>query len=148
MAVNRKFELQQVLDYRVELEKLRKQDFASARQALDAAEERLLQQQQQADQVAGQFVSAQQQIDNISEMQFYADFFARKRDELKEQQKRIMQLDLLLEERRTELAQATKDKKVMERLKEKQAQAFRKEQAYKEGLLLDELATRKNGQGN
>jgi flagellar FliJ protein len=34
----------------------------------------------------------------------------------------------------------------MERLKEKQDEAFRRELLYKEGLLLDEIATQKKGQ--
>jgi flagellar FliJ protein len=44
------------------------------------------------------------------------------------------------------LVQATKEKKVMEQLKQKQKAAFLKEQAHKEGLLLDEIATQKKGQ--
>jgi flagellar FliJ protein len=33
----------------------------------------------------------------------------------------------------------------MEQLKEKQKEAFRREMAHKEGLLLDEIATQKKG---
>jgi len=146
MAVKKKFEMQQVLNYRVELEKMRKQEFAAARQDLDAAADRLEQEKNEAAKLAEEFNGRQQQIDSIFEMRLYADFFARKRDEIKEQQRRVQSLDRVLEDRRGELVQATKEKKVMEQLKEKQKEAFLKEQAHKEGLLLDEIATQKKGQ--
>ena len=146
MAVKKTFEMQQVLNYRVELEKMRKQEFAAARQDLDAASDLLEQEKNEAAKLAEEFSGRQQQIDSIFEMRLYADFFARKRDEIKEQQRRVASLDQVLEGRREELVQATKEKKVMERLKEKQKEAFLKEQAYKESLLLDEIATQKKGQ--
>jgi len=146
MAVKKQFELQPVLNYRAELEKLRKQEFALAKQDLDAAADKLEQEKSEAAQLAEEFSKRQQEINSIYEMQLYADFFARKREEMKEQQRRIEALDRVLEDRREDLVQATKEKKVMERLKEKQKEEFRKEQAYKEGLLLDEIATQKKGQ--
>ncbi len=146
MAVKKHFELQQVLSYRVELEKVCSQEFTAARQDLDAASDRLQQEKQEAENLAQEFCGRQQHIDSIYEMQLYVDFFARKREELKEQQQRIIELDRILEARREELLQAAKEKKVMERLKDKQQQAFRREQLHKENLLLDEIATQKTGQ--
>ena len=146
MAVKKQFEMQQVLNYRAELEKLRKMDFASAKQDLDAACDRLEQEKSETELLAEEFSGRQQQIDSIFEMQLYADFFARKREEMKEQQRRIETLDRVLEDRREDLVKATKEKKVMEQLKAKQKEAFRKEIAHKEGLLLDEIATQKKGQ--
>ena len=146
MAVKKKFEMQQVLNYRVELEKMRKLEFAAARQDLDAASDLLEQEKNEAAKLAEEFNGRQKQIDSIFEMRLYADFFARKRDEIKEQQRRVQALDRVLEERRNELVRATKEKKVMEQLKEKQKEAFLKEQAHKEGQLLDEIATQKKPQ--
>lgn len=146
MAVKKKFEMQQVLNYRVELEKMSKLEFAAARQDLDAASDLLEQEKNEAAKLAEEFNGRQQQIDSIFEMRLYADFFARKRDEIKEQQRRVQTLDRVLEDRRNELVRATKEKKVMEQLKEKQKEAFLKEQAHKEGQLLDEIATQKKNQ--
>lgn len=146
MAVKKRFEMHQVLSYRTELEKLCKQDFAAAKQDLDTAADCLERERVVAEELAKEFSDRQQQIDSVFEIQLYADFFARKREEIKEHQRRVEALDQVLEDRRDELIQATKEKKVMERLKEKQEEAFRREQAYKEGLLLDEIATQKKGQ--
>jgi flagellar FliJ protein len=146
MAVKKRFEMQQVLGYRTELEKMRKQEFATAKQHLDAACDLLEQEKTEAAQLAEEFSERQQQIDSIFEMQLYADFFTRKREDVKEQQRRVDALDRVLEDRREELLQATKEKKVMEQLKEKQEKAYRREIARKESLLLDEIATQKKGQ--
>jgi len=145
MAVKKQFEMQQVLNYRTELEKLRKMDFAAAKQDLDLASDLLEKEKNEAELIGEEFSERQQQIDSIFEMQLYADFFARKREEVKEQQRRVEALDRVLEDRREDLIQATKEKKVMEQLKEKQKEAFRREIAHKEGLLLDEIATQKKG---
>lgn len=145
MSAKKRFDMHQVLNYRVELERLCKQEFAVAKQNLESASELLVQERRCAEQLASEFVTRQDQIDSVVEMQLYADFFARKREDLKECQRRVEMLDRVLEDQRTELQQATKEKKVMERLKEKQEAAFRKEQAHKEGLLLDELSVQKKG---
>jgi len=145
MVVKKQFEMQQVLNYRAELEKLRKQDFAAAKQDLEAASDLLEQEKSETELIAEEFGKRQLQIDSVFEMQLYADFFARKREELKAHQRRVEALDRVLEDRREDLLQATKEKKVMEQLKEKQKAAFRREIAHKEGLLLDEIATQKKG---
>ena len=142
----KQFDMHQVLNYRKELEKQCKQEFSSAKQNLDTACRQLEQEQQEAAALACEFCNRQQAMDSITEMQLYADFFSRKREEIKQQQHKVEQLDRVLEDRRQELQHATQEKKVMERLKEKQDEAFRRELLYKEGLLLDEIATQKKGQ--
>lgn len=146
MAVTKQFELQQVLNYRTELEKLRKQDFAAARHDLDQATEYLCWQQQQVVEQSILFNDKQNEIQNIFEMQLYVNFLAGMRDGIKRQQLHVETLESVVEERRVELTQATKDKKVLEQLKEKKAELFRKSIAYKESLLLDEIATQKKRQ--
>ncbi len=146
MPPAKRFEMQQILNYRAELERLRKQEFATAKHDLDKASEKLEQERQATDELSKEFAERQQQIESVFEMRLYADFFARKRDQLKEQQQRVEMLDRVLEDRRQDLMDATKEKKVMEQLKEKQEREFRKEQAHKESLLLDEIAIQKKGQ--
>ena len=68
-----------------------------------------------------------------------------KRLHVKEQQERVSALDRILENRREELVQATKDKKVLEALKEKKDRAFREEQQRKERDFLDEMSVQKKG---
>lgn len=145
MSTKRGFALHQVLNYRTDLERLRKQEFATARQDLDRANDRLNQERNQAADLAREFAERNGQIDSVVELQLYADFFARKREQIKQQQERIMALDRILEQRREELVQATQDKKVLESLKEKKEQEFRQEQQRKERDFLDEMSVQKKG---
>ncbi len=146
MAVKKQFALQQVLDYRLECERLCKQEFAVAKRDVDTACDQLALEKTVTEKIAVEFTNRQQEITSVYEMRLYADFFSRKREELKEQERYIEILDRVLEDRKHELLQATKEKKVMEKLKEKQKLAFLKEQAHKERLLLDEISIQKTGQ--
>ena len=145
MSSKKGFELHQVLNYRTDLERLRKQEFAAARQDLDQASDKLEQQRNEAAALARDFAERNGQLNSVVELQLYADFFTRKREEIKEQQERVTALDRILEDRRDGLVQATKDKKVLEALKEKKMQAFRQEMQRKERDFLDETAVQKKG---
>ncbi|MGE0157009.1 MAG: flagellar export protein FliJ [Geobacter sp.] len=145
MSSKKGFELHQVLNYRTDLERLRKQEFAAARQDLDQASDKLEQQRNEAAALARDFAERNGQLNSVVELQLYADFFTRKREEIKEQQERVTALDRILEDRRDDLVQATKDKKVLEALKEKKMQAFRQEMQRKERDFLDETAVQKKG---
>jgi len=145
MSSKKGFELHQVLNYRTDLERLRKQEFAAARQDLDQASDKLEQQRTEAAALARDFAERNGQLNSVVELQLYADFFARKREEIKHQQERVTALDRILENRREELVQATQDKKVLESLKEKKDLEFRQEQQRKERDFLDETAVQKKG---
>lgn len=145
MSTKKGFELHQVLNYRTDLERLRKQEFAAARQDLDQASDKLEQHRSEAVALARDFAERNGQLNSVVELQLYADFFARKREEIRQQQERVTALDRVLEDRRDELVQATKDKKVLEALKEKKTQAFRQEMQRKERDFLDETAVQKKG---
>ncbi|CAH2029990.1 flagellar export protein FliJ [Trichlorobacter ammonificans] len=146
MSSHKRFGLHQVLSYRKELERLRKLEFAAAKRNLDDACDLLEQEQRNAARLADEFAANQEKLTSVVDLQLYANFFARKRQELKVQQARIEELDQMLEVQRQQLQAATTEKKVMEQLKVKQDAAFRKEQAHKEALLLDEIAVQKKGQ--
>ena len=145
MSSKKGFELHQVLNYRTDLERLRKQEFAAARQDLDQASDKLEQQRNEAAALARDFAERNGQLNSVVELQLYADFFTRKREEIKQQQERVTALDRILEDRRDGLVQATKDKKVLEALKEKKMLAFRQEMQRKERDFLDETAVQKKG---
>lgn len=145
MSSKKGFELHQVLNYRTNLERLRKQEFAAARQDLDRASDALDRQRTEAAALARDFAERNGQLNSVVELQLYADFFTRKREEIRQQQERVTALDRVLENRRDELVQATKDKKVLEALKEKKTQQFRQELQRKERDFLDETAVQKKG---
>ena len=137
------FELEQVLIYRREMEKLRKQEFAAAKQGLEQADQELKREEELVKLLSNEYVRCQQDIGCIDDIRMYSDFFARKREEIRLQKERIECLDQIATEKRFDLMEASKEKKVLESLKEKKAAEFRQETATKERNFLDEISIQK-----
>ena len=137
------FELEQVLVYRREMEKLRKQEFAAAKQGLEQANQELEREEELVGLLTQEFQRCQQEIGCIDDMRMYSDFFTRKREEIKQQKEQIEHLDLIMNEKRSDLMEASKEKKVLESLKEKKAAEFRQDMATKERNFLDEISIQK-----
>ncbi len=137
------FELEQVLVYRREMEKLRKQEFAVAKQLLEQANQELKREEDLVELLSQEFQRCQQDIGCIDDMRMYADFFSRKREQIKQYGERIVELDQIMNDKRSDLLEASKEKKVLESLKEKKAAEFRQEMATKERNFLDEISIQK-----
>lgn len=137
------FELEQVLVYRREMEKVRKQEFAAARIQLDLANQELHREEEYVGILTQEFKSCQQNIGCIDDLRMYVDFFARKREDIRQQKEKIEQLDVVVNEKRSDLLEASKEKKVLESLKEKKAEEFKIEMATKERNFLDEISIQK-----
>lgn len=141
----KKFELEQVLNYRREIEKMRKLDFVSAKLELEHANDVLIQHESHAEELAKEFHTRQTELNSIEDMRRYVDFFSRKREDIKNQKERIDQLGSVMSDRRDDLLDATRDKKVLESLKEKKSREFKLEMAQKERAFLDEISIQKKG---
>lgn len=137
------FALEQVLNYRREIEKERKQDFVSAKQDLERASDMLKQQEMLVENLAKDFSQRQSKLDSIEDLRRYTDYFARKRKDIFQQKEQVGQLGSIVEDRREDLLVATKDKKVLESLKEKRAKESKMEIAQKERAFLDEICIQK-----
>jgi len=139
------FELEQVLGYRSEMEKLRKQEFAVAKQQLDQANLELQREEESVALLSREYRRCQQEIGCIDDMQLYLNFFSRKRVVIQQYGEQIEQLDQIMDEKRSDLMEASKEKKVLESLKKKRAVEFRQRIATKERNFLDEISIHKKG---
>lgn len=137
------FELEQVLVYRREMEKLRKQEFAVARQQLEYANQELKREEDLVEILAQEFQRCQQEMGCIDDLRMYSDFFGRKREDIKLHKLQIEQLDEVMNLKRDDLLEASKEKKVLESLKQKKADEFKLEMATKERNFLDEISIQK-----
>ena len=140
---SKKFELEQVLKYRTEVERARKQEFAVAKQNLDHACERLSQEKAMLEGLSKEFSNRQGELDSIEDIRMYSDFFSRKRLEVKDQKEQVEQLGRVADDQRDILLDASKDKKVLESLKDKKAKEFRMAMDKKEQEFMDEIAIQK-----
>lgn len=137
------FKLEQVLVYRREMEKLRKQKFAAAKHGLEQADQELKREEGLVGLLTQEFRRCQQDIGCIDDMRMYSDFFNRKREVIKQQKEQIVILDRIMNEKRSDLMEASKDKKVLEALKDKKAAEFRQYMASRERNFLDEISIQK-----
>lgn len=141
----RTFRLEQVLNYRKEIEKVRTREFATARQELEHAEERLRSEEDSATELARELREKQSVGIPAEELQLYAAFSRKLAGDIKSRRIEVACLGEELVRTREHLLEAAKEKKALESVKEKQAKALRRELAEKERSFLDELAIQKGG---
>lgn len=139
------FKLQQVLNFRKEVEKARSIELAEAKKELDHASEILKQEEQHAAKVAEELANKQSEGIDASELLMYSNFIHKKSRDIKQQRQQVDTLDLKVAERREILLDAAKEKKVLESFKEKRVAADRKELSIKERDFIDEISVQKKG---
>lgn len=141
----KRFELEQVLKYRVDLERMRSREFAVAKQDFEHASDQLVLKENQMASLAREFCQRHGELECIEELRMYANFFSRKRDEIKDQKERVEVLGRAMDDRRETLLNATKDKKVLESLKDRKTKEFKQAMNQKEQIFMDEIAIQKKG---
>lgn len=137
------FQLQQVLNYRKEVEKARKLEFVSAKREYEHATELLQRHEAEADRARVEFNNRQATGISVNELQMYSNFFSKKTNDIQRQRCQVDSLGQEMSEKREVLLDAAKEKKSLELLKEKQLLALRREQAEKERSFLDELSVQR-----
>ncbi len=141
------FGLEQVLNYRKEVEKARKQDFADAKNEFDQAHARLRREEEKIDLLNLEFMDRQIEGICAMELQMYADYFRKKESDIKFQRQNVTNLNLEVTAKREILLEAAVDKKVLEELKAKKIRAHKQNLAETEREFLDELALMKRSHG-
>jgi flagellar FliJ protein len=136
------FRLDQVLKYRKEIEKVRKQEFASAKQKLEEASTMLKIEEEGVENLNSELMDRQQQGISSAELQIYSSFIRRKSADIKNQKTNVGLLDHDLGMKRETLMDASKGKKMLETLEKKSHQKMRKEMAEKERGVMEEIAIR------
>ena len=141
------FRLQQVLNYRREVEKTRKQELAVARNEFENATRRLKSEEEKAERLARELKEKETAGILALEFQLYAEFSRKQSSDIKNQREMVSTLNEKVEERREVLLSAAKDKKVLESFKDRTIAARRLEVAAKERNFLDEIAIQGNSRG-
>jgi flagellar protein FliJ len=137
-----RFKLQSVLELKIKLEDEEKRKLGELI-ALQAREEQVLYQlQQQRAAMIQEFKDKQCSGGiNVTELQMYAYTIEKLKNDIINQQLRLREIAIRIEEQRQRLIEATQEKKIYEKLKEKQQEAWIAEEEYEEKKLIDELAT-------
>jgi flagellar FliJ protein len=137
-----RFRLQQLLDFRIERQEKAQRDLAAALRDLEREEERLAVMYRELASSYAEWNQQRKHCADINDVLIYNRYLGRLERTIKTQLARIRQQEQLVVRVRALLLQATKDKKILERLKEKRHQEFVETVNRLEQDFLDEIAAR------
>jgi len=140
-----KFKLQTVLNYRQSLEDQAQQVLSTTLQRQSEFDLKLQQQQQNLYQYDRELKQRQQEGLTVAEMDLYESQIQHCRHLIKEIQSHLQQLEQQITLERTELLHAARERRVMEKLKDKQEAAYQQELSHQERVMLDEISLRNKG---
>lgn len=130
-----KFRLEQVLNYRNQLED-------QAKMAFSAAQASLAEQIQKLEELSNELVKQQMQLyKDVHEFWLRHNYMRSLKHDIMEGELAKQRLELLVERRRNELVKASQGRQLLEKLKENQAERYAHEQKLKEQHNLDEIAS-------
>ncbi len=147
-----KFELQPVLDFRRSVEERILMAFAERARQLEIEKEKLAGLRQKKSSLVHRFGVMQKRAMKADEVASLVSFLERVRKEERAQEQRVRDAAAELDERREELLEAVKKRKVLDVLKERQEEDYRRTLTRKERSRLDEFGIdryqREEGQEN
>ena len=138
-----RFRLQSILDLRTRKEDGLKKDFSLALEALYAEEERLKALNRDLEAQLAQWDAEANGRTDISDFVMYDQYLAHLKKRILGQIRQIKVQQEKTETVRLDLVEATKDKRVLERLKERHYTDYRNRLDRLEQKFLDEIGTRK-----
>ena len=135
-----KFSLEPVLKYRKLLEEDIQKDFAVLKRQLLDEKVRLSNFEQVRDRFSGELQQKQVKSISVSDILLYTDYLQEVSKEIKKQSKRILEAEKSVDQKREELVGAMKNRKIIDRLREKGLKAHALEVSKKEQNLMNEAA--------
>lgn len=133
-----KFKLQQVLDYRAQLED-------QAKMALGRAQNELAIHQKHVDQLQGELAvqiskGYNEGIRTVDERWMQDNYIRRLKDDLEKARFRREEAEMLVHRCRSDLMRKSQDRQLLDKLRDKQREKFNHEEGQKEQYALDEMA--------
>ena len=135
-----KFSLEPVLKYRKLLEEDIQKDFAVLKRQLLDEKVRLSNFEQVRDRFSGELQQKQVKSISVSDILLYTDYLQEVSKEIKKQSKRILEAEKSVDQKREELVGAMKNRKTIDRLREKGLKVHVQELSKKEQNLMNEAA--------
>jgi flagellar FliJ protein len=140
--VNR-FNLQILLDYRKRIEEGLQIECSYIQKELESERQALLSCQQEKVRYEEELAEKESREVNLHESVLYRDYLRGMRKKIEELKNRVATKKVELDNKQEELLAATKNRKVLEKVKEKHAKAFMYELEKKERAFIDEVGIRR-----
>jgi flagellar FliJ protein len=136
-----KFRLEKVLDMRLQREKLLSKQYQELLAQAERERRFLLELQELQAERREELARKQRGSVEVQEVMNYFTYLEALAERIEEQVIRVREAEERAEEARQELLRASQERKAVEKLKEQQFEAWRKEQLRVEGVFLDEMAS-------
>ncbi len=141
------FELEKVLNYRVEMEKMQRYELAVVMNAFTGAAEILRNDEDSLARLSTEFIHRQSHGINAADLHLYSNFCRKKSSDILRQRNEVESLEMKVEAQRQNLIEASTEKKELEMFKEKRLRQQSQEMAKREQGRIDEMAIRKRVAG-
>lgn len=138
-----RFNLQVLLDYRKRIEEGFQIELSLIQRELENARQELLSSQQEKTHYEEELAERESREVNLHESILYRDYLRGIRKKIEEQRGRVATIKIKFDKKQEELLTATKNRKVLEKVKEKHANEFIQELEKKERAFVDEVGIRR-----
>ena len=138
-----RFNLQVLLDYRKRIEEGFQIELSLIQRELENARQELLSSQQEKTHYEEELAERESREVNLHESILYRDYLRGIRKKIEEQRGRVATIKIKFDKKQEELLAATKNRKVLEKVKEKHAKEFIQELEKKERAFVDEVGIRR-----
>ena len=135
-----KFSLEPVLRHRKLIEEDLQKEFGVLKRQLFDEKERLSHFEQVRNRFSGELQQEQVKSISASDILLYANFIQQVSKEIERQSEKILEAEKNVDEKREELIGAMKNRKIIDRLKEKGIKAYVQAMSKKEQSLINEVA--------
>ena len=138
-----RFNLQVLLDYRKRIEEGLQIELSQVQRELEKEKQLLTAYQREKHYYEEELVRREEKEIDVSEALLYRDYLRGMRIRIKEQRDVVAKAKGDLDIKQNELLDATKKRKVLEKVKEKEWKRFKENLERKERILIDEIGMRK-----
>lgn len=138
-----RFNLQVLLDYRKRIEEGFQIELSLIQRELENARQALLSSQQEKTHYEEELAEREAREVNLQESILYRDYLRGIRKKIQEQRDRVATIKIEFDKKQEELLAATKNRKVLEKVKEKHAKEFMEELQKQERAFVDEVGIRR-----
>jgi flagellar protein FliJ len=135
-----RFRLEPVLQVRKRTEEKLQRELAQRRLEWEAASSQLAGMEGNRRRYRRELQEKRMRGMTVAELELYDAYFLRLDDDIARQESSVRDLAAAMETKRFELVEAAKKKKILERLKAKQHEAYAYEEVRRENRFLDEIA--------
>ena len=137
-----RFNLQVLLDYRKRVEEGIQIELSDVQRKLEEEKQLLISYREEKNFYEEELARREEREIDVEEGILYRDYLKGMRAKIKKQEEIVARMRVELDKKREELLALTKNRKILEKVKEKDWEKFARDLARREGMFIDEVGIR------